>query len=162
MDSYRKFNRLDLPYYQDWIRKVAGNKNLWVKEADVPWAMVISRLNGMPDAFPPPWFLSGIAWAHKRTIRVRLDLMESSYLVTVDMRMLMLHEAGHIFQPRKKCVVGGASEYLATMLALRKASKLGLEAELYELRFDAKRWGHPSMPIARRVAYKLLQRKGVL
>lgn len=144
MDTRRRFHREDLPYYQDWIRKITGKKNIWVKDVDGEWVLDIFGLSKYPQYIIDMWDLNiesflnaSVGWAHKRTIRLNCNFferpMQGLHFRTFEVRAILLHEAGHILNMRSGH--GRATqEYIADLYALQKASKLGLESELLATR----------------------------
>ena len=173
MDSRRKFSRVDLPYYQDWIRKVSGRKSIRV---------VLASADDMASSFPfrraygdgetdeeakrrhREYFKYGVGWAWRRKIYLNVGYIEwLGFYTTSGIRALLLHEAGHLVIPRNGHGWSGR-EFVAQVYALRKACRLGLEAELQWLRYGSWCWYFGSKGVnARkyRVSYMMLKGIGV-
>jgi len=140
MDHYRLFSPEDIPYYQRWIRKVAGNKNIWVKMYDKKW------LSKLPQSWQSKvnWSSACVTFSNSRTIRINFNL---AYKLThklryhsCDVKALLLHEAGHVMTRITGGMDGWDREYLAEMWAMRKASRLGLEKEKSGLVWQHRFW----------------------
>lgn len=123
MDSNREFIPKELPFYQNWIRKVSGKEvNLFIGKED--WAMTFTSDDKIPE-----WFKHGTAWAflNSQSIGLHFELERLKYK-SFEIKTILLHETGHLVYPRIFHGRGGA-EYLADYYAFRKASLLGLEKE---------------------------------
>ena len=161
MDSLRRFNRAHLPYYQDWIRKVAGRKDIFVRHADLGWARRVS-----PKGSRLEWYYGGgIAWAWGNTIALDCYYLEEERYVVNEARAIILHEAGHIMCRRTGPPHGRAgNEYAAAVWSMGKACRLGYEEEGRVLHGAAMSWARETGWWGRnyRIAYRMLRRAGVL
>ena len=167
METCRRFHREDLPYYQEWIRKVTGKKNIWVKNADRKWVVDVfelSKCEMLYDDCIESFLNASVGWAYKRTIRLNCDFFERSlgglHFRTFEVRAVLLHEAGHILNLRSGH--GKATqEYVADLYALQKASKLGLESELCATRTWIKQ---RRLDIDRfsRITHRMFRKSGII
>jgi hypothetical protein len=175
MDSNRKFNRADIPYYQEWIRKVSGRKRISVLPTSIddmvalfPFCRVYG--DGETDEEAKKrhldYFKFGIGWADTigKNILLNVERIERlQHGKACYVKAILLHEAGHIINPRDKHGKSGC-EFIAELYALKKACRLGLEAELKEIRLNSSRWYLDSIGVNSKmykIAFRMLKGVGV-
>jgi hypothetical protein len=176
MDSRRKFDRADIPYYQDWIRKVSGRSRIWIVPMTIDgmlrtfanvkmWKESSEEENRRDMKVVLETLMDGCAWALRRRILINVDLFDRLGYTTAHVRATLLHEVGHVIHRRKGHGKSG-KEFLAHLYAMRKASRLGLERELRFLRFGAWIWyrypsGNAIMDRRYRIAFRMLRDSGL-
>ena len=162
MDTWRPFRRDHLDYYRDWVRKVAGRRDIFVRDADLKWARRIAPGCSLD------WYANDFsrAWAWNRTIGIKCGLLERDGYLACEIRAMLLHEAGHIMAGRRYHGRAG-NEFLAAIWSMRKACRLGYEVEGRILKATYRYWG--SSETFRscggrnyRIAYRMLRKAGVL
>lgn len=154
LSNGKPFSFTQLPYYQFWIGKITGN-----------YKILLAKCETCP--IPISGTKPAIAWANYYTQTIYLSpLLESLKYGEYVIKYVLLHEAGHLFNPRRKEKGMGSlaiSEYLAQKWAINTLNKHnGLFREKEILIKSTTCWRKPQYDKRYRIAYRMLKKTGVL